>query len=103
MEFATLPMYAASVEFLQGKLPDHFRSPRIAVICGSGLGGLAETVKQTSKSFISFDYAAIPHFPQATGRSSGDSFLAIPLPVEDWREIVLLRVSKRQETKLKVE
>ena len=39
--------------------------PEIAIICGSGLGGLAELVKD--KTVI--PYADIPHFPRSTGKS----------------------------------
>ncbi|XP_076983434.1 purine nucleoside phosphorylase [Tamandua tetradactyla] len=36
--------------------------PQVAVICGSGLGGLADTVTQAQ----SFNYSEIPNFPQST-------------------------------------
>ena len=39
--------------------------PEIAIICGSGLSGLAELV--TDKIII--PYADIPHFPRSTGES----------------------------------
>jgi hypothetical protein len=44
--------------------------PTVAIICGSGLGGLVETLRpptDTHQSAISIDYADIPHFPQSTG------------------------------------
>lgn len=37
--------------------------PEIAIICGSGLGGLAELVVDK----IVIPYADIPHFPRSTG------------------------------------
>lgn len=54
--------------YLQGSLPEELRRPKIAIICGSGLGRLAETVQESSK--VEFDYAGIPHFPQSTGKGS---------------------------------
>ena len=37
--------------------------PQVAVICGSGLGGLTNKLTQTQ----SFDYSEIPNFLQSTG------------------------------------
>ncbi len=37
--------------------------PEIAIICGSGLGGLAELIINK----IVIPYADIPHFPRSTG------------------------------------
>lgn len=37
--------------------------PQVAVICGSGLGGLTNQLTQTQ----AFDYSEIPNFPQSTG------------------------------------
>lgn len=44
------------------------QTPQILIICGSGLGGIVETVKDP----ISVDYASIPHWPMTTvaGHSS---------------------------------
>ena len=37
--------------------------PTIGVVCGSGLGGLADILEGTD----AFDYKDIPHFPVGTG------------------------------------
>ena len=37
-------------------------APKIAVICGSGLGGFADTLKDVTR----FEYKDIPHFPVST-------------------------------------
>ncbi|XP_014635848.1 PREDICTED: LOW QUALITY PROTEIN: purine nucleoside phosphorylase-like [Ceratotherium simum simum] len=42
--------------------------PQVAVICGSGLGGLADRVTQAQ----SFDYSEIPNFPRSTGTGQGE-------------------------------
>ncbi|KAM4876217.1 purine nucleoside phosphorylase-like [Sylvia borin] len=36
--------------------------PRVALVCGSGLGALAQELREPQ----SFDYAEIPHFPRST-------------------------------------
>jgi purine nucleoside phosphorylase len=67
MDLPTLAMYDESVTFLQDRLPDQLRHPRVAIICGSGLGLLAETVERNGKLSMSFDYTSVPHFPRSTG------------------------------------
>jgi purine nucleoside phosphorylase len=67
MDLPTLDMYDESVTFLQDRLPDQLHRPRVAIICGSGLGLLAETVEHNGKLSMSFDYASVPHFPRSTG------------------------------------
>ena len=37
--------------------------PKIGIICGSGLGGLAEQVENAEV----FEYSKIPNFPVSTG------------------------------------
>ena len=54
-----------TVEFLRVKLPDHLARPRVAIVCGSGLGGLAETVNEEKETF---DYKDVPNFPVGTGK-----------------------------------
>lgn len=41
--------------------------PQVAVICGSGLGGLINRLTQAQ----TFDYSEIPNFPQSTGTGDG--------------------------------
>lgn len=45
--------------------------PRVAIICGSGLGMLADALKLQD----SFQYADIPGFPQSTGEAGSQSGL----------------------------
>lgn len=47
--------------------------PQVAIICGSGLGMLAETLKCQD----TFAYSDIPGFPQSTGRLSSASVALI--------------------------
>lgn len=56
-----------TVEFLRLTLESRLAKPRVAVVCGSGLGGLADVVNEgTSKTY---EYKDIPNFPRSTGRS----------------------------------
>jgi hypothetical protein len=67
MDPTTLEMYNESVAFLQDRLPDQLRHPRVAIICGSGLGLLAENVEHNGKLSMSFDYTVVPHLPHSNG------------------------------------
>jgi purine-nucleoside phosphorylase len=51
-----------SISYLQGSIP--FR-PTIGIICGTGLGGLADHVEVVK----AFGYEEIPHFRRSTARS----------------------------------
>lgn len=57
-----------AVSYLRTKLPEILQQPQVAIVCGSGLGGLADTIQPESR--IEFEYASIPHFPRSTGWSS---------------------------------
>ena len=43
------------------------QQPRVAMICGSGLGGLINRLTQAQ----TFDYSEIPNFPESTGTGNG--------------------------------
>jgi purine-nucleoside phosphorylase len=57
---------SGSVDFIRSKLPSHLQNPRVAIVCGSGLGGIADTV--TSETKLEIDYHDIPNFPKTTGK-----------------------------------
>ncbi|KAI7246759.1 purine nucleoside phosphorylase-like protein, partial [Hortaea werneckii] len=65
-EMAASPYERAkeSVEFLRLKLPEQLASPRVAIVCGSGLGGLAQTVNDGIRE--EWDYKDVPNFPLST-------------------------------------
>ncbi|KAL3483581.1 nucleoside phosphorylase domain-containing protein [Aspergillus germanicus] len=50
--------------FLKKSLPTQLQAPQVAIVCGSGLGGLANTID--SELRVEIDYADIPHFPRLT-------------------------------------
>jgi purine-nucleoside phosphorylase len=58
--FYTYERVQEIVAFIQNLVPT---KPEIAIICGSGLGGLAELIVDK----IVIPYADIPHFPRSTG------------------------------------
>jgi purine-nucleoside phosphorylase len=54
-----------TVEFLRLTLPERLATPRVAIVCGSGLGGLAESINSASDT-ESWDYKDVPNFPVST-------------------------------------
>lgn len=54
-----------AISYLRGKgIPKDLSNPSLAVICGSGLGGLADAVQEGTK--LEFDFDDIPYFPSST-------------------------------------
>jgi len=54
----------STAAFLKQKLPDHFQSVQLGIICGSGLGGLVDTIDPSTK--IEFAYRDVPGFAVST-------------------------------------
>jgi purine-nucleoside phosphorylase len=52
---------------LRDSLPTPLHNPKVAIVCGSGLGGLADTINAEPR--IEKAYGDIPNFPVSTGRS----------------------------------
>ncbi|KAL4861117.1 hypothetical protein BDV12DRAFT_204341 [Aspergillus spectabilis] len=50
--------------FIKKLLPAQLQAPRVAIVCGSGLGGLANTIDNELR--VEVDYSDIPHFPHLT-------------------------------------
>ena len=59
-----------TADFLRRDLPAQLQRPKVAVICGSGLGGLAEEIEADPR--VDVPYSDIPGFPVSTGMSSMD-------------------------------
>ncbi|TFK71146.1 inosine guanosine and [Pluteus cervinus] len=53
---------AESISVLNGLLPDELQHPRVGIVCGSGLSGLAETFAEVHK----IPYSQIPGFATST-------------------------------------
>jgi len=59
-----------TAEYVRSKLPTELQHPKVAIVCGSGLGGLADTIDPSPK--IELAYGDIPNFPRSTGKSGHD-------------------------------
>ncbi|OGE56134.1 hypothetical protein PENARI_c003G04128 [Penicillium arizonense] len=53
-----------AVAHLRNTLPEGLQKPQVAIVCGSGLGGLADTIHTELRA--EYDYGSIPHFPRST-------------------------------------
>ena len=62
-------IYVASLNYLKSRLPAELSQPKVAVICGSGLGGLIESVDETDCKKVEFKYEDIPGFVSSTGKN----------------------------------
>jgi len=67
-EMTTSPFHRATetVEFLRAHLPEQLARPRVAIVCGSGLGGLAATINEGLRE--EWQYKDVPNFPLSTGK-----------------------------------
>ncbi|KAF9030327.1 hypothetical protein BDZ89DRAFT_1013816 [Hymenopellis radicata] len=54
--------YLASINVLHRLLPEKLRKPRVGIICGSGLGGLVEALRDV----VLVPYESIPGFAQSS-------------------------------------
>ncbi|KAI9304237.1 purine nucleoside phosphorylase [Cunninghamella echinulata] len=60
MTIITQETYQTSVSYIKERIPDHFHSVKLGIICGTGLGTLVETIDPTTK--IELSYKDIPGF-----------------------------------------
>jgi hypothetical protein len=54
-----------TAQYVRSQLPEALQNPKVAIVCGSGLGGLADTIEQDPK--VELAYGSIPNFPKSTG------------------------------------
>lgn len=54
-----------AANFLRERLDTRLQKPKVAIVCGSGLGGLADAVHEQPR--VEIEYSSIPYFPQSTG------------------------------------
>lgn len=66
MSASVFALATETVEHLRLKLPPHLAKPKVGIVCGSGLGGLAETVNQDEEK-VQWEYKDVPNFPLSTG------------------------------------
>jgi purine-nucleoside phosphorylase len=60
-------IFTAASKYLQSRLPEELLHPKVAIICGSGLGGLVDTIDETNCKRVEFKYDDIPGFVSSTG------------------------------------
>ncbi|KAJ9057367.1 hypothetical protein DSO57_1023358 [Entomophthora muscae] len=61
----TTTQIAAATAYIKGLLPQG-QEVQVCIVCGSGLGGLADTLENTT----TIKYSDIPHFATSTGKYS---------------------------------
>ncbi|CAA9957899.1 hypothetical protein P3342_002702 [Pyrenophora teres f. teres] len=54
----------ATAAYIRSQLPPALQNPSVGIVCGSGLGGLADTIEPEPK--VELAYGTIPNFPQST-------------------------------------
>jgi hypothetical protein len=54
-----------TAQYVRSQLPEALQNPKVAIVCGSGLGGLADTIEPSPK--VELAYGSIPNFPKSTG------------------------------------
>ncbi|OAD67539.1 hypothetical protein PHYBLDRAFT_136873 [Phycomyces blakesleeanus NRRL 1555(-)] len=60
----TQETYETSANYLKNLVPKEFQTVKFGIICGSGLGGLVDTIDQSTK--VEFPYETIPGFVSST-------------------------------------
>lgn len=58
-----------ALQYLKGKIPSELDQPAVGIICGSGLGGLTNSVLPQPR--LEVQYEDIPHFPHSKGSWTG--------------------------------
>ena len=78
------PSFGPTIDVIRAELPLYLQSPRVGIICGSGLSTIATTFHKVVK----IPYAKIPGFSKSTGKFHMVLFLI--LGVELLMKIILL-------------
>ena len=58
----SLEMIEEAAAYVRKRFPNTDFAPRMAIVCGSGLGGVADLVADP----VAIKYSEIPHFPVST-------------------------------------
>ncbi|KAJ6567352.1 nucleoside phosphorylase domain-containing protein [Mycena vulgaris] len=56
------PPFAAAVDAIKSLLPERLQSPRVGIVCGSGLGGIVECIRD----LVLVPYNKVPGFMEST-------------------------------------
>lgn len=62
-----------TAKYVRSKLPEALQNPKVAIVCGSGLGGLADTIDADSK--VELAYATIPNFAKSAVQGHASKFV----------------------------
>ncbi|KAF1851121.1 uncharacterized protein K460DRAFT_328767 [Cucurbitaria berberidis CBS 394.84] len=62
-----------TAQYVRSQLPVSLQNPKVAIVCGSGLGGLADTIEPEPK--VELAYGTIPNFPQSTVQGHAGKFV----------------------------
>ena len=62
------PSILEARQWIESRLPGSLREPLFGIVCGSGLGGLADSIVE-SRPYEAFNYGDIPNCPKSTGES----------------------------------
>jgi len=63
--------------YVRQQLPEALQYPKVAIVCGSGLGGLADTIEAEPK--VELAYGTIPNFPKSTGECIYGSIISLQM------------------------
>ncbi len=55
--------FLATLNAITLRLPEKLRKPKVGIICGSGLGGLVDALRE----IVTIPYDTIPGFAQSSG------------------------------------
>lgn len=64
-----------AAEFIKKLYPSGYESPKVAIICGTGLGGIANILD--SSSVVEIPYKDIPGFMVSTGKCESSCWLSL--------------------------
>lgn len=62
-----------TAQYVRSQLPEALKNPKVAIVCGSGLGGLADTIESDPK--VELAYGTIPNFPKSTVQGHAGKFV----------------------------
>ncbi|KAF9733987.1 hypothetical protein PMIN06_005181 [Paraphaeosphaeria minitans] len=62
-----------TADYVRSKLPEVLQKPKVAIVCGSGLGGLVDTIDAEPK--VELAYSTIPNFPRSTVQGHAGNFV----------------------------
>ncbi|KAJ3350731.1 hypothetical protein HDU83_009459 [Entophlyctis luteolus] len=66
INYFQLSTYAEAADWIKQRLPAELSAVQVGIICGSGLGGLADALQSPLKEF---HYKDIPNFAESTGHA----------------------------------